>query len=313
MTAADPPSLRPSLAARLSNQPYLLLSLMALFWAGNIVLGRYVAGHVPPFALTFVRWAGTFLVVVPFAWPHLRRDWPTMRLSLPLLMMLSATGFAINNALSYWGLQHTQALNALLIQSSGPLFVALWSLILFGIRLSWAQTIGIVISLAGVMVIILRGNIATLSAIEFNIGDVMFAAALSVFGLYSALMPRRPAINPLSLIAFTTGCGAVMLLPLIGWEISTGDTLTFDTLTISTIVFVVIFPSTLAYLFFNRSIELIGPNRAAPFFHLVPVFGSVMAIVFLGEKPELFHLIGYIMVVAGIVIASRKSTAAPRR
>ena len=310
MTAADPPSLQPTFASRLGNQPYLLLSLMALFWAGNIVLGRYVAGHVPPFALTFVRWAGTFLVVIPFAWPHLRRDWPTMRLSLPLLMVLSATGFAVNNALSYWGLQHTQALNALLIQSSGPLFVALWSLILFGVRLSWAQTIGIVISLAGVLVIILRGNIATLAAIEFNIGDIMFAAALSVFGLYSALMPRRPATNPLSLIAFTTGCGAVMLLPLVGWEISTGNTLTFDALTVSTIIFVVIFPSTLAYLFFNRGIELIGPNRAAPFFHLVPVFGSVMAIVFLGEKPELFHLIGYIMVVAGIVIASRQKTAA---
>ncbi len=148
MTAADPPSLQPTLASRLGNQPYLLLSLMALFWAGNIVLGRYVAGHVPPFALTFVRWAGTFLVVLPFAWPHLRRDWPTMRLSLPLLVMLSATGFAVNNALSYWGLQHTQALNALLIQSSGPLFVALWSLILFGVRLSWAQATGI-IDLAG--------------------------------------------------------------------------------------------------------------------------------------------------------------------
>lgn len=312
MTAADPPSLQPTLASRLGNQPYLLLSLMALFWAGNIVLGRYVAGHVPPFALTFVRWAGTFLVVIPFAWPHLRRDWPTMRLSLPLLVMLSATGFAVNNALSYWGLQHTQALNALLIQSSGPLFVALWSLILFGVRLSWAQATGIVISLAGVMVIILRGNIATLGTIEFNIGDIMFAAALSVFGLYSALMPRRPVTNPLSLIAFTTGCGALMLLPLVGWEISTGDTLQFDALTLSTIVFVVIFPSTLAYLFFNRGIELIGPNRAAPFFHLVPVFGSVMAIVFLGEKPELFHLIGYIMVIAGIVIASRRKSTGPR-
>lgn len=314
MTAADPPSLQPTLASRLGNQPYLLLSLMALFWAGNIVLGRYVAGHVPPFALTFVRWAGTFLVVIPFAWPHLRRDWPTMRLSLPLLVTLSATGFAVNNALSYWGLQHTQALNALLIQSSGPLFVALWSLILFGVRLSWAQATGIVISLAGVMVIILRGNIATLASIEFNIGDIMFAAALSVFGLYSALMPRRPVTNPLSLIAFTTGCGALMLLPLVGWEISTGEMLHFDALTLSTIVFVVIFPSTLAYMFFNRGIELIGPNRAAPFFHLVPVFGSVMAIVFLGEKPELFHLIGYIMVIAGIVIASRrKSKAAPSR
>lgn len=309
MTIADPPLRKPSLVSWLVNQPYLMLSLMALFWAANIVLGRYVAGHVPPFALTFLRWAGTFLVVAPFAWPHMQRDWPTMRRHLPLLLMLALTGFAFNNALSYWGLQHTQALNALLIQSSGPLFVALWSLMLFGVRLSWMQAGGILVSLLGVLVIILRGDLAALAAIQVNSGDISFAGALFVFGLYSALMPKRPKINPLSLIAFTTGTGAVMLIPLVGWEISSGDVLKFDTLTVSTLVFVVIFPSTLAYIFFNRGIELIGPNRAAPFFHLVPVFGSAMAILLLGEKLELFHLAGYALVLVGIFTASRKGSA----
>jgi drug/metabolite transporter (DMT)-like permease len=309
MTIADPPLRKPSLVSWLVNQPYLMLSLMALFWAANIVLGRYVAGHVPPFALTFLRWAGTFLVVAPFAWHHMQRDWPTMRRHLPLLLMLALTGFAFNNALSYWGLQHTQALNALLIQSSGPLFVALWSLMLFGVRLSWMQAGGILVSLLGVLVIILRGDLAALAAIQVNSGDISFAGALFVFGLYSALMPKRPKINPLSLIAFTTGTGAVMLIPLVGWEISSGDVLKFDTLTVSTLVVVVIFPSTLAYIFFNRGIELIGPNRAAPFFHLVPVFGSAMAILLLGEKLELFHLAGYALVLVGIFTASRKGSA----
>jgi drug/metabolite transporter (DMT)-like permease len=309
MTVADPPLRKRSVAAWLSNQPYLMLSLMSLFWAGNIVLGRYVAGHVPPFTLTFCRWAGTCLVLAPFAWPYLMREWPVIRKNLPLLLLLAFTGFAFNNALSYWGLQHTQALNALLIQSSGPLFVALWSLVLFGVRLSWMQAAGILVSLLGVLVIILRGDLAALAAIRVNAGDISFAAALFVFGLYSALMPKRPRINPLSLIAFTTGCGALMLIPLVGWEVSIGETLTFDTLTVLTLIFVVIFPSTLAYLFFNRGIELIGPNRAAPFFHLVPVFGSVMAIVLLGEKPELFHLVGYVLVLAGIFTASRRGSA----
>jgi drug/metabolite transporter (DMT)-like permease len=206
-------------------------------------------------------------------------------------------------------------LNALLIQSSGPLFVALWSLMLFGVRLSWMQAAGILVSLLGVLVIVLRGNLAALAAIQVNAGDISFAAALFVFGLYSALMPKRPKINPLSLIAFTTGAGAVMLVPLVGWEMSGGDLLKFDTLTVSTIVFVVLFPSTLSYLFFNRGIELIGPNRAAPFFHLVPVFGSAMAILLLGEKPEPFHLVGYALVLAGIFTASRRGssrTPAPR-
>jgi drug/metabolite transporter (DMT)-like permease len=307
MSAAPPPSFDP--IRWLNHQPYLLLSLASLFWAGNIVLGRHVAGHVPPMTLSCIRWIGSCLMLLPFAWPHLVKDWPVLRRRLALMLVLSATGFAINNALSYWALQFTQALNALLIQSSGPLFVALWSLILFGVRLTWGQLAGIALSLLGVLTIILRGDFAALAAIRLNIGDVMLAGALVSFGLYSALMPRRPVTHQLSLICFTTACGALLLLPLSIWEFSAGIRLHYDTITAMTLVYVVIFPSTLAYLFFNRGIAMIGPNRAAPFFHLMPVFGSVMAILLLGEEPRLFHLAGYIMVFAGVVIASRKASS----
>lgn len=295
----------------LYNQPYLLLSLTSLFWAGNIVLGRFVAGQVPPMTLSCIRWSGSFLLLLPFAWPHLKRDWPLLMRSLPLMMVLSATGFAANNALSYAGLQYTEALNALLIQSSGPLFVAMWALILFGVRLTRGQTLGITLSLLGVLTIILRGDLTALASIKFNIGDLMFAGALLVFGLYSALMPKRPAVHLLSLITFTTGCGALLLLPFLLWEVSIGYTLKPDLLTAATLVYVVIFPSLLAYLFFNRGIALIGPNRAAPYFHLVPVFGSVMAIALLGEKLRLFHIVGYVLVLGGIALASRQGTARP--
>lgn len=295
----------------LYNQPYLLLSLTSLFWAGNIVLGRFVAGQVPPMTLSCIRWSGSFLLLLPFAWPHLKRDWPVLMRSLPLMIVLSATGFAANNALSYAGLQYTEALNALLIQSSGPLFVAMWALILFGVRLTPGQALGITLSLLGVLTIILRGDLTALASIKFNIGDLMFAGALLVFGLYSALMPKRPAVHLLSLITFTTGCGALLLLPFLLWEVSIGYTLKPNLLTAATLVYVVIFPSLLAYLFFNRGIALIGPNRAAPYFHLVPVFGSVMAIALLGEKLRLFHIIGYALVLGGIAMASRQGSARP--
>ncbi len=294
----------------LNNQPYLLLSLTSLFWAGNIVLARYVAGHVPPMTLSCVRWIGAFAMLMPFAWPHLKQDWPALRARLPLMVGLSATGFAFNNAISYWALQYTEALNALLIQSSGPLFVALWSLLLFGMRLTWAQLAGIMISLAGVLTILLRGDLAALVDIRFNRGDVMFAGAVLSFGLYSALITRRPKIHQLSLISFTIGCGAVLLLPFSIWEFSESVRLKPDALTLATVIYVMIFPSTLAYLFFNRGIALIGPNRASPFLHLVPVFGSAMAILLLGEQPRLFHLTGYVLVLAGVVIASRQASAA---
>ena len=309
MTISAPPP-GPNSVKWLNNQPYLLLSLTSLFWASNIVVGRYVAGHVPPMTISCIRWSGAFLTLLPFAWPHLRRDWPALMARLPLMLVLSATGFAINNALSYWALQYTQALNALLIQSSGPLFIALWSLLLFGVRLTRAQLAGIAVSLAGVLTIILRGDFSALAGIQFNKGDVMLAGSLLSFGLYSALMTLRPVTHPLSLITFTTGGGALLLLPFSIWEFLNGFKLQFDAPTVATIAYVVSVPSTLAYLFFNRGIVLIGPNRAAPFFHLMPVFGSAMAILLLGEQPRLFHLVGYAMVLAGVLIASRQGSAA---
>src|SRR6478752_1094102 len=244
----DPPPTPPARdpVGWLNNQPYLLLSLTSLFWAGNIVLARHVGDHVPPITLTTIRWFGVFLILLPFALPHLVRDWPVLRAHLPLLLFLSAIGFAFNNAISYWAMQYTQALNALLIQSSGPLFVALWSLILFGVRLTGAQLAGIAISLAGVLTIILRGDFSALAGISFNKGDVMFAASLVSFGLYSALMPRRPVTHQLSLISFTTCCGALMLLPFSVWEFSTGTTLKFDLLSLAAVSFNINFPSTLA-------------------------------------------------------------------
>jgi len=180
-----------------------------------------------------------------------------------------------------------------------------------GVRLTPAQALGILLSLAGVLMILLHGDLTTLSNIQFNKGDLAFAAALLMFGLYSALMLRRPKMHQLSPISFTTGCGALLLLPFSIWEFSTGFRLKFEPLTVATLVYVVIFPSTLAYLFFNRGVALIGPNRAAPFFHLVPVFGSAMAIVLLGEALQPFHLIGYALVLAGVIIASRQGSAKP--
>ncbi|MBR1224135.1 MULTISPECIES: DMT family transporter [unclassified Bradyrhizobium] len=293
----------------LNNQPYVLLTLTSLFWAGNIVLARHVGDHVPPITLTTIRWFGVFLILLPFAWPHLKRDWKVLRAHLPLMLFLSLIGFAYNNAISWWAMQYTQALNALLIQSSGPLFVAMWSLVLFGVRLTGAQLAGIALSLIGVLTIILRGDFGALASISFNKGDVMFGSSLVSFGLYSALMLRRPVTHQLSLISFTTCCGAMMLVPFSVWEFSTGAVLKFDFLTLATLAYVLIFPSTLAYTFFNRGIALIGPNRAAPFFHLVPVFGSAMAILLLGEQLRLFHLVGYALVLAGVVIASRRASS----
>lgn len=288
------------------NKPYLLLSLTSLFWAGNIVLGRFVAADFPPMALSFLRWIITFLITLPFAWPRLQGEWPVIRAHLPLLAFLSVTGLSGYAALAYLGLQSTQALNGLLIQSAGPLFVALWSLALFGIRISWPQAAGIAISLIGVLTILSRGDPLALTSIHLNKGDLIFTLALIIFGLYSVLSIKRPQIHPMAFFSFTSGCGALLLLPAVVAEIASGYIPAATVDNGLALLYVVIFPSTLAYLFFNRGVELIGANRAAPFFHMIPMFGSVLAIVFLGEQPQLFHGVGYALVLTGVVIAARR-------
>ena len=294
----------------LVNQPYLLLTITALCWAGNAVVGRLAAGHIPPVTLSFLRWSLAFLIILPLAWKHLIRDWGAIRARLGVMIVLSITGIGAFNTLQYWALEHTQALNTLLLQSAGPLFVAVWSLVLLGVRLTLAQACGIVLSLTGVMVILLRGNVTTLAGIEFNKGDLIFTVALVIFGLYSVLSLKRPDIHGLSFVAFTFGCGAATLIPFLIVELVSRPLMQLDAANLLSLFYVAVFPSTLAYLCFNRGVQLIGANRAAPFFHVVPVFGSVMAMVFLGERPQLFHFIGFGLVLVGVFVASRKPRTA---
>src|ERR1700682_2380412 len=201
----------------LANQPYLLLSITALCWAGNPIVGRLAAGHIPPVTLSFLRWSLAFLVILPFAWTHLKRNRNAIRSHLGTMIFLSIIGIAAFNTLQYWSLEHTTALNTLLLQSAGPLFVAVWSLLLLGVRLTLAQAGGIVVSLVGVLVILLHGDLTALAAIEFNKGDIIFTVALAIFGLYSVLSLKRPQIHGLSFVGFTFGCGAACLVSLGVW------------------------------------------------------------------------------------------------
>jgi len=290
----------------LLDQPYLLLSLTSLFWAGNTVIGRAIVGHVPPITLAFIRWSGAFLLLLPFAAAHLRRDWPAIRKCAGVLALLALTGFSAYNTMAYYGLQYTTAINGLLLQSMGPLFVALWTFVLFGDRLTWRQAGGICVSLTGVLVIICRGTLAVLLGIGFNRGDLWFVVALLVYGFYTAVLRKRPAIHPLSFLAIGMGWGALFLAPAMILEIAGGRALVLDGASVASLAYICIFPSLLGYLFLNHGIELIGANRAAPFMHLSPVFGSVLAIVFLSERFELYHAIGYALVFAGVTIATKK-------
>jgi len=292
--------------AWLWHQPYILLSLTALFWAGNAVVGRAVAGEFPPLALSQLRWLISFAILLPFAWRHVRRDWPAIRRAMGPLMMLGLTGMAAFNGLYYTALNYTTALNSVLLQPVMPLLIAACAFALYRDRLSAAQIAGIAVSLVGVVLIVSGGDLGTLTSLSLNIGDVMLLVAFVVYALYSALLKKRPAIHWLSVLAVTFAWGAIMLLPVSAIEWASGARVAPKLSSFLALVYVVLFPSIFAFICFNRGVELIGPNRAGPFFHMVPLFGTIMAIVFLGEQLAVFHLAGAALIFGGIVLASRK-------
>lgn len=294
----------------LYQQPYLLLAITYFTWGVNLVIGRYAVGHIPPMALTWLRWGLAFLIVLPFAWPHLKRDWPAIRARPVLMTVLAVIGTTGFNAIAYWALHYTQSINAMLIQATSPLMVALVGFAMFRDRLTSMQTLGIFTSFVGVAIILCRGDVAVLRAVDFNRGDIWFVIAMTLFAIYAVLLRKRPKMHPASFLAFTMGWGTLWLTPVLLWEMSSGAVTIFDLKTVLVLAYSAVFPSVVAYVCYNRGVELVGSNRAAALYPLIVVFGSVVAIPMLGETPQLFHAIGYVLVFAGVIIATRKPRAA---
>ncbi|HWK87896.1 MAG TPA: DMT family transporter [Xanthobacteraceae bacterium] len=291
----------------LFDSPRLLLTLVSLFWSGNVVLGRFIAGHIPPATLSCIRWLGAGLVLLVFAWPHLRRDWKTIRANSRLLTIISAIGISAYTLMSYYSLQYTEAINALLIISTGPLLVAAVTFFMYGEKPTTRQIIGVIASLAGVTVVISRGDPDVLLHLKLNKGDIWFFLAQIIYAFYTVLLRRRPAIHSLSFAFVLSAAGGLMLIPFVLAEIAAGQYPVWDGPAIATLAYIMLLPSLVAYLFYNRGVELLGPNRAAPFYHLIPIFGSALAILFLGERPYLYHAAGYGLVLLGILIATATS------
>lgn len=260
---------------------------------------------MPPIGLAFWRWVAGFLMVLAFAWPHLRRDWPTIRRHWRIVLLLSVLGISVFNTLVYIGLGHTTAINALLVQSTMPVAILLVSFILYRERVGPLQGLGMAISFAGILTIIARGDLALLAALHLNPGDLWVAAAVLSYAGYSVLLRRAPGMHPLSLLAVTFAMGAAVLAPFYLVESMTTAPVRPDLTSILAILYVGLFPLVIAYLCFNRGVALIGANRAGPFFYLMPVIGSAMAILFLGEGFHAFHAVGAALVLGGVAIASR--------
>jgi drug/metabolite transporter (DMT)-like permease len=288
------------------SRPYLLLSFTALFWAGNSIVGRAARDIMPPVALAFWRWALALVLLLPFAWPYLKRDFSKLKMSLNWVLLLGVLGIGTFNTLLYTGLQTTTAVNGLLLQSMQPALILMLGVIVFGERVRLLQILGIVLSIIGALMIILRGDLKALVELQFNLGDLVITAAVIVWSFYSVLLRKRPEVHPLSFLAATFAVGVVVIFPLYVAEIASGRMIESRSESWLAISYVCLFPSLIAYLFFNRGVELLGSASAGLFLNIMPVIGALLATYLLAEPIYWFHSLGMVLIGIGIFSATRR-------
>ena len=298
-----------TLLSGLWGNAYLLLSLASLFWSGNFVVSRALVATTPPIAMAFWRWTIAFLVMAIVAWPHLRKDWPLLKQQWLLVFVLGALGTGAYNALTYIGLQTTTSINGLLMQSVMPMLIFVVAFLIYFEVPTKRQLLGIILSFTGVAFIASHGHLLSLAQLQINPGDLWLLSAVIVYCFYSVLLRKRPKVHPLSFLMASFAAGALVLLPFYLHEHLTQGHFPVNLDTTLGLIYLVIFPSFLSYLCFNRGVELIGAGRAGGFIHLMPVFGSVLAMVFLGERFESYHLWGAVLIAIGLVIATLKRKA----
>jgi len=294
-------------AMRVKASPYILLILTTLFWAGNFVLGRAVNAVIPPIALSFWRWAIALLILLPFSMRHLISQWPLLRKNWKKLIVFGVLGISCFNTFVYIGLHSTTATNALLLNSIIPVLIVIISRIFAATPVSRSQAAGILMSLTGVVTIICRADVVRLLALRVSGGDLWILLAVICWAIHTFRLRLRPAeLHPLSFLSAIISIGLAAIFPFYLWEISSGSRFTLDLVTCGSMLYVAVFPSVLAFIFWNQAVSELGPNRAGLFIHLMPVFGTILSIVFLGESLQFFHLAGICLISLGIYLTTAR-------
>lgn len=246
-----------------------------------------------------------FLILVPFTWQTIRQDVNTVIQHWKIMIALSILGISGFNTLLYSAVHTTTAINVALLQTAMPAMIILISRLTFHESIKKIQFIGVVCCILGAGLVVLRGNIGTFLNMSFVKGDVLMIAAVFLYALYSVLLRKRPQIHPMSFLTYTFGMGMLGLLPLYAWETATLGAFAFTRQTALSIFFVAVFPSIVAFYCWNRGIEMIGANRAGLFINLVPLFASIMAILWVNESVQIFHIAGMALIFGGMILFNR--------
>lgn len=287
--------------------PYILLILTTLFWSGNFVLSRGMHGDIPPLALSFWRWLLALLILASFGLRHLLAQRDIALKEKKFIIIQGLVGVSGFNTLIYMAMQTTTAINAVLLNSCIPVLIVLMSWAMYKERLSLRQGLGVTTSLCGVIWIISRGELSTLLELQFNRGDILVFIAAILWAFYSANLKKYPrALHPLAYQTAIVMVGLTVILPLYLLEIYRGSYMVVSSNSLITVVYVAIFASVLAFIFWNRAVSILGANAAGPFIHLMPVFSTILAVIFLGETLTVNHIQAICLIFGGILLTTMK-------
>ncbi len=292
---------------------YLLLSLTALFWGGNAVAGRLAAGEISPLLLTTVRWTLALAILLAIGWRKLVADWAVIRPNLPLLAAYGAFGFAGFNIFLYSALNHTTAINVTIEQAGMPMLIFLANFLLFRMAVTPIQIFGFSLTLVGVLLTALHGDLTSLAELDVNRGDALMLVAVIFYAGYTVALRYRPNLNWQSLMIVMAAAALAASLPFTVMEYVNGNTIAPGPKGWALALYTAIFPAILSQVFFMKGVALIGPNRAGIFVNIVPLAGAVLSILILGEAFRLYHAVALALVLGGIWLSERSSLRAEKK
>ncbi len=293
----------------LSWRTLLLLLLPPLLWAGNFIAGRAISAAVPPVSLSLIRWSIAALCLLPFALKPFLQDRQHYLAYRWHILGTAITGVAAFNLLVYWGLHTTTATNGIILNSFIPFLVAIFGYLFYRQTLSATQLPGMLVSLAGVLIVVSHGDLQILLTLAFAPGDLIIFLAMIFWALYTLWLKAIPAhINRTGLMLCQVLIALVFLVPLSVWESQTATIHLEDTHTRWILAYIGIFPSVIALLAYSKAVTLVGSVRASVFIHAMPIFGSLLSTLLLHEVFQGYQLIGMLTIFSGIWLANKKIT-----
>jgi drug/metabolite transporter (DMT)-like permease len=288
---------------------YLMLILCAFFWSGNFIVGKFATLYeVPPLTLNFFRWLIVWIILIPFTFRDISKNFKVIKKNFYPILLMSITSISIFNSVVYYSLNFTQVLNGALMISIIPVLIVFISFIFKTEKINFSQIFGLLLSITGVLTIITRLDFAKLINLDLNKGDLWLLVAMLSWAIYSTmLITHKTGLKYLSFMTAIVSIGLIFLFPQFLFELSNHQVIKFNIPFILITSYVVFFAGLGSYILWNKAVVIVGPNKAGIFLHLMPVFSSFMAIFLLNEKLMNFHIIGAIIIIIGIYLSSKKS------